>query len=213
MSRGAGRFITIEGGEGAGKSSNIAFIQTFLESKGIEILSTREPGGTPLGEEIRGLLLGHRHEEMGEDTELLLMFAARAQHIGQVIKPALDAGKWVVCDRFTDASYAYQGGGRGISMARIRMLEEWVQGALKPHLTLLLDLPVEVGMDRAGRRSTPDRFEKEETLFFERVRAAYLKIAQENPERMKIIDASVALDRVQHQIRNHLDSLLKRTGL
>lgn len=213
MSRGAGRFITVEGGEGAGKSSNITFIRTFLESKGFEILCTREPGGTPLGEEIRELLLGHRHDEMGEDTELLLMFAARAQHISQVINPALDAGKWVLCDRFTDASYAYQGGGRGISTDRIRVLEEWVQRALRPHLTLLLDLPVEVGLDRAGRRSAPDRFEKEETLFFERVRAAYLEIARGDPERMKIVDASVALDQVQRQIQGHLESLLKQADL
>ena len=212
MSRGAGRFITVEGGEGAGKSSNIAFIEGFLASNGIEVVMTREPGGTPVGEEIRDLLLDHRHGGMGEDTELLLMFAARAQHISQVIKPALAAGKWVLCDRFTDASYAYQGGGRDIAMERIRILEEWVQGTLRPHMTLLLDLPVDVGMARATRRSAPDRFEIEAGRFFERVRTAYLEIAYRDPDRVKIVDASGDLDRVQCQIREHLERMMGHIG-
>ena len=212
MNRAKGRFITVEGGEGAGKSSNIAFIRTFLESRGIGVVITREPGGTPLGEDIRELLLDHRHNAMGDDTELLLMFAARAQHIGQVISPALAAGHWVLCDRFTDASYAYQGGGRGIPMERIAMLETWVQGTLRPDMTLLLDLPADLGMARAGRRSAPDRFESEKGRFFERVRASYLDIARREPERVKVVDASVELDGVQDQIRAHLEMLLDREG-
>ena len=212
MSTTRGRFITVEGGEGAGKSSNIAFIREFLESRGLEVVVTREPGGTPLGEAIRELLLDHRHDAMGDDTELLLMFAARAQHIGQVVRPALAAGRWVLCDRFTDASYAYQGGGRGIPMDRIATLEAWVQGALRPDMTLLLDLPVEVGMARAGRRSAPDRFESEEGRFFERVRSTYLDIATAYPERVKVIDASVELRLVQDQIRDRLEGLLDREG-
>ena len=212
MNRAKGRFITVEGGEGAGKSSNIAFIRAFLESRGIGVVITREPGGTPLGEDIRELLLDHRHNAMGDDTELLLMFAARAQHIGQVISPALAAGHWVLCDRFTDASYAYQGGGRGIPMERIAMLETWVQGTLRPDMTLLLDLPADLGMARAGRRSAPDRFESEKGRFFERVRASYLDIARREPERVKVVDASVELDRVQDQIGAHLEMLLDREG-
>jgi dTMP kinase len=200
MSEERGRFITVEGGEGAGKSSNLAFIQQLLEEAGHQVVFTREPGGTPLGEEIRNLLLGHRHDGMAEDTELLLMFGARAEHLAQKIKPALERGDWVLCDRFTDASYAYQGGGRGIDMERIRILEQWVQGRLRPDLTLLLDLPIEVGLDRAGRRSTPDRFEKEEVRFFEAVRQGYLEIAAREPDRVRVIDASSPLAEVQEQI-------------
>jgi dTMP kinase len=195
-----GRFITVEGGEGAGKSSNLAFIQQLLEQAGKTVLFTREPGGTPLGEEIRQLLLGHQHTGMADDTELLLMFAARAEHIQQKILPALDSGVWVLCDRFTDASYAYQGAGRGISRQRITTLEQFVQGELRPDLTLLLDLPVEIGLDRAGSRSEPDRFESEARDFFDKVRQGYLRIAEEEPARVKIIDASPALAQVQGQI-------------
>ena len=195
-----GKFITVEGIEGAGKSSNLEFIKVLLENSGKEVLFTREPGGTPLGEEIRNLLLGHRHTGMADDTELLLMFAARAENLEQKIRPALDAGIWVLCDRFTDASYAYQGGGRGIDQKRIRALEEWTHGDLRPDLTLLLDLPVKVGLERAGNRSEPDRFEKEEVHFFEAVRQAYLQIAWDEADRVKVVDASCPLCEVQARI-------------
>ncbi len=195
-----GKFITVEGVEGAGKTSNIEFIKHVLESSGKEVLFTREPGGTPLGEEIRNLLLGHRHAGMSDDTELLLMFAARAENLEQKIRPALDAGIWVLCDRFTDASYAYQGGGRGIDTKRIHALEEWTHKDIKPDLTLLLDLPVAVGLERAGKRSEPDRFEKEEERFFEAVRQAYLQIAWDQADRVKVVDASSPLYEVQARI-------------
>lgn len=205
-----GKFITVEGGEGAGKSSNIAFIREYLEQRDLDVIYTREPGGTPLGEEIRDLLLGHKHDGMSDETELLLMFAARAQHIAEVIKPALEAGQWVLCDRFTDASFAYQGGGRGMDWEKIKSLESWVQGELRPDLTLLLDLPIEIGMERAGKRSAPDRFESEAFSFFEKVRAAYLRIAKEQPGRVKVIDAAQALQEVQNQISETLNSFLSK---
>jgi dTMP kinase len=203
-----GKFITVEGIEGAGKSSNLDFIRGLLEQAGQQVLFTREPGGTPLGEEIRDLLLGHKHTGMGDDTELLLMFAARAEHLEQKIRPALEAGIWVLCDRFTDASYAYQGGGRGVDLERIRALENWTQGDLRPDLTLLLDLPVETGLERAGKRSDPDRFEKEAARFFESVRNAYLEIAWNEVERVKVVDASPALEEVQARIAEILHSTL-----
>jgi dTMP kinase len=209
MSDDRGRFITVEGGEGAGKSSNLAYIRSLLEAAGKPVLFTREPGGTPLGEEIRELLLGHRHQGMAQETELLLMFAARAEHLRQKILPALQAGTWVLCDRFTDASYAYQGAGRGISRERIAVLENYVQGELRPDLTLLLDLPVETGLARAGNRSTPDRFEQEELAFFHQVRAGYLAIAAEAPQRVKVIDASPALEQVQQQISRVVQAFLE----
>jgi len=211
MSEKSGRFITVEGGEGAGKSTNLAFIQSLLEAAGHKVVFTREPGGTELGEEVRALLLGHKHTGMAEDTELMLMFGARAEHIAQKIRPALERGEWVLCDRFTDASYAYQGGGRGIAWERIAALEHWVQGDLRPDLTLLLDLPVEVGMARAGKRSAPDRFESEQMAFFHRVRAAYLRIAEQQPQRVKVIDASLALEQVQAQIAEVMDKFLQKT--
>ncbi len=195
-----GRFITVEGGEGAGKSSNLSFIRQLLEAAGRSVVFTREPGGTPLGEEIRQLLLGHQHTGMADDTELLLMFAARAEHLQRKILPALQAGNWVLCDRFTDASYAYQGVGRGIERDRIALLEQFVQGNLRPDLTLLLDLPVELGLARAGERSSPDRFESEARAFFDKVRQGYLQIAAREPERVKVIDAAPALEQVQRQI-------------
>ena len=176
-----GKFITLEGIEGAGKSSQRVFIQEFLQRAGKTVLLTREPGGTALGEKIRALLLDHRNKEMASDTELLLMFAARAQHLAQVICPALARGDWVLCDRFTDATYAYQGGGRGISSARIAAMETWVQGELRPDLTLLLDVTEDIGLQRAGQRSTPDRFERERVEFFARVRGAYLEMAKTTP--------------------------------
>jgi dTMP kinase len=205
-----GRFITVEGGEGAGKSSNLAYVQSLLEAMGKRVLFTREPGGTPLGESIRELLLGHQHTGMADETELLLMFAARAEHLQRKILPALEAGFWVLCDRFTDASYAYQGAGRGIPREKIEVLEHFVQGDLRPDLTLLLDLPVETGLSRAGERSAPDRFEKEALAFFEKVRQGYLAIAVEEPQRVKVIDASPALDQVQHQIAAAIQDFLGR---
>jgi len=203
-----GKFITVEGIEGAGKSSNLSFIQRFLEAAGKQVVFTREPGGTPLGEEVRDLLLGHKHTGMADDTELLLMFGARAEHLSSVISPALESGKWLLCDRFTDASYAYQGGGRGIDWNRIRVLEQWVQGGLRPDLTLLLDLPVDMGLERAEKRSEPDRFEREADAFFGRVRDAYLQIAADEPERVRLVDASLPLPQVQAQIATAVERLI-----
>lgn len=204
-----GRFLTVEGTEGAGKSSNIDFIRRALEARGIEVVLTREPGGTPLAEEIRGLLLSPRDEAVCDDAELLLVFAARAQHLAQLIRPALARGAWVLCDRFTDATFAYQGGGRGIEMARIATLEALVQGDLRPDCTFLLDLPVELGLSRARARSAPDRFEQEKRAFFERVRNCYLKRATAEPGRFAVIDAAVSLEAVQRQIICELERLLE----
>jgi len=203
-----GKFLTLEGGEGAGKSTQMAYVETALKNAGKTVRVTREPGGTELSEAIRHLLLDHRQTSMCDDTELLLMFAARAQHIAELIKPALERGEWVLCDRFTDATYAYQGGGRGIDMARIAMLEDWVQGDLRPDLTLLLDIPVETGLTRAGKRGELDRFEREKRDFFERVREAYLDLANQHPSRYRIIDASQSISQVQEQINGILESVL-----
>lgn len=207
-----GRFITVEGIEGAGKSTNIAYVGNLLTAAGKHLVHTREPGGTPLGEELRNLLLGHRHDGMADDTELLLMFAARAEHLARVIRPALTAGHWVLCDRFTDATFAYQGGGRGIPREHIAVLEQWVQGALRPDLTLLLDVPVELGLQRAGQRSDPDRFERQKVSFFNAVRDAYLAIASAEPARVKVVDASRPVDEVQRQIREEITSFLAGTA-
>ncbi len=204
-----GKFITIEGSEGVGKSSNIAFIEDYLRAAGKEVLLTREPGGTVLGEAIRTLLLDADNRSMCSDTELLLMFAARAQHLDEVIRPALEADKWVICDRFTDATYAYQGGGRGIPESRIAILEQWVQNDLQPDLTLLLDMPVAAGLERASKRSTPDRFEQEKLAFFERVREAYLARAKKYAARFRVINAEPALLQVEAQIRKILDAMLE----
>ena len=206
MSKGC--FITIEGTEGVGKTTNMQFIQQYLVEQGKDIVLTREPGGTQLGEAIRELLLGHAHTGMASDTELLLMFAARAEHIDKVIRPALKNGQWVLCDRFTDATYAYQGGGRGIDKQRIAVLENWVQGELRPDATLLLDIDIETGLQRAGDRSEPDRFEKEKHDFFHRVRDAYISRSREDAARFHIINASEPLDTVQSAIRRVLDILL-----
>jgi len=205
-----GKFITVEGIEGAGKSTNLAFIQQLLEAAGREVLFTREPGGTPLGEEVRALLLGHKHDGMSDDAELLFMFGARAEHLAQKIRPALETGTWVLCDRFTDATYAYQGGGRGIERERIQMLEQWVQGDLRPDLTLLLDLPVETGLERAGKRSAPDRFESQASHFFNAVRQEYLDIAAAEPGRVKVADASQPLAAVQAQIETVIAEFLRQ---
>ncbi|MEW6647886.1 MAG: dTMP kinase [Pseudomonadota bacterium] len=207
-----GRFITLEGGEGAGKSSNLEHIHRRLSAAGKQVIRTREPGGTPLGEQLRALLLDRSQSAMVADTELLLMFAARAQHLGELIVPALERGDWVLCDRFTDATYAYQGGGRGIDPERIRVLEQWVQRELRPDLTLLLDLPVEQGLQRAGARSDPDRFEQEQGDFFRRVRDAYRTRAAQEAERFRLIDASRPLPEVQAQIDQVLDAYLAETG-
>lgn len=205
-----GKFITIEGGEGVGKSSNIAFIAEQLRQHGKTVILTREPGGTPLAERIRTLLLDKSETGMCTDTELLLMFAARAQHLAEVIKPALQAGKWIVCDRFTDATYAYQGGGRHVPAGRIAQLETFVQGDLRPDLTILLDLPVKLGMERASTRGQPDRFEQEQAEFFERVRATYRARAAREPQRFRVIDAAPALEQVQRQIATALQSFLEK---
>lgn len=196
-----GKFITVEGTEGVGKSTNMDFIQNLLTDTGISLITTREPGGTDLGEQLREVLLDNKQKHICDDTELLLMFAARAQHLNEVIKPALERGQWVLCDRFTDATYAYQGGGRGIATDRIAQLEQWVQGDLRPDLTILLDLPVSVGLKRAGKRSTPDRFEQEKQVFFEKVRNMYIERAHMAPERYRIIDAEPELAHVQASIK------------
>ncbi len=204
-----GKFITLEGSEGAGKSTNIPFIKSFLTDNGIDVVLTREPGGTPLAERIRNILLDKNEKVMSSDTELLLMFAARAQHLEEVIKPSIAQGKWVLCDRFTDATYAYQGGGRGIDNARIELLENWVQGGLRPDLTIIFDLPIDTGMARADKRSDPDRFEQEDIEFFNRVRQSYLDRAGKVPERYKIIDASPDLATVQSNLQAVLNEIIK----
>ncbi|WP_346840771.1 dTMP kinase [Metapseudomonas otitidis] len=205
-----GLFITLEGPEGAGKSTNRDFIASRLRERGVEVLLTREPGGTPLAERIRELLLAPSDESMAVDAELLLMFAARAQHLDRVIRPALEAGQVVLCDRFTDATYAYQGGGRGVSMARIAELERFVQGSLRPDLTLVFDLPVEVGLQRAAARGRLDRFEQENRSFFDAVRQTYLERAAQAPERYRVIDAAKPLADVQSYLDALLPELLER---
>lgn len=203
-----GRFITLEGGEGAGKTSNLNVITQRLRERGIDYVVTREPGGTPLAEDIRALLLRHHDERMCEMTELLLIFAARAQHIDQVIRPALEAGKWVVSDRFTDATYAYQGGGRGLNELTIASLESLVQGGLRPDLTLILDLPPDIGLERARKRASLDRFEQEKLEFFDRVRTSYRQRAAAEPVRCVLIDASRTLDQVQSDVLRAVECLL-----
>lgn len=207
-----GRFIVVDGGEGAGKTTQLAFMHAFLERAGKRVISTREPGGTALGEAVRALLLDHRHGGMALTAETLLVFAARAEHLERVIRPALAAGHWVLCDRFTDATYAYQGGGRGLPSADIAVLEGWVQGDFKPDLTLLFDLPVAVGLERAGRRSAADRFEREQAAFFERVRAVYWERARQHPERYRIVDADRSLDAVRAEVETVLGGWLERCG-
>lgn len=203
-----GLFITLEGPEGAGKSTNREYLAERLRAEGIDVVLTREPGGTPLAERIRELLLAPSDEAMCADTELLLVFAARAQHLDQVIRPALVRGAVVLCDRFTDATYAYQGGGRGLSQARIATLETFVQGALRPDLTLVFDLPVEVGLARASARGRLDRFEQEGRAFFDAVRSTYLERAQAQPQRYRLVDAAQTLEQVQVQLDALLPQLL-----
>ena len=208
-----GKFITLEGGEGAGKTSNIAHIQNFLVKQNIEVIVTREPGGTNLSERIREILLDKNETSMHADTELLLMFAARSQHINELIIPSLKKGAWVICDRFTDATYAYQGGGRGIDVNRISILENWVQGELRPDKTLLFDLPIEQGMERAGKRGELDRFEQEDIKFFSDVRTHYLQRASAFPDIFTIIDASLELEQVQEQVTHVIMQLIHDSSL
>ncbi len=200
-----GKFITIEGTEGVGKTTNIDFIQQWMDGKKLTYGSTREPGGTPLAEQLRELLLAPREESVCNTAELLMVFAARAQHLNQVIEPMLGEGAWVLCDRFTDATYAYQGAGRHMRDDLIRDLELIVQGSLQPDLTIILDIPVQIGLARASERSAPDRFEQEQVEFFERVRNRYLQIAEDNPQRCVVIDASLNLEGVQAQITEALE--------
>ena len=204
-----GKFITIEGQDGAGKSTNIAVIESFLQQQGISYIKSREPGGTPFSENIREILLNSSDTEIGDTAELLLVFAARAQHIEQVIEPALTRGDWVLCDRFTDATYAYQGYGRGLDLQLVKQLESSVQGTLRPDLTILLDLPIDVGESRAGARSSPDRFEQQQQSFKQQVRDGYLSLAKQHPDRIKVIDASqtrpVVAESIEVTLNTYLD--------
>jgi len=208
-----GRFITLEGGEGAGKSTQLQTVAACLTAAGIPFLTTREPGGTPRAEAIRGLLLSPGEAEpMASETELLLMFAARAQHVKQRIEPALAAGTWVLCDRFTDATRAYQGGGRGLDLSQIEALAAWVHGDCWPELTLLLDVPAAQGLARAEKRSAKDRIEQEALAFFERVRAHYLAQAAAEPTRFRVIDAAPAEDAVTAQVMAAMEAFLAQEG-
>ena len=205
-----GLFMTLEGPEGAGKSTNRDYLAERLRAEGVEVVLTREPGGTPLAERIREVLLAPGYEPMNADTELLLVFAARAQHLAEVIRPALARGAVVICDRFTDSTYAYQGGGRGLCLQRIAALEAFVQGDLRPDLTLLFDLPVEVGMARASARGRLDRFELEGQAFFDAVRTAFLERARAEPARYYLLDAAQPLAQVQQALDALLPTLLER---
>jgi len=205
-----GQLLTVEGIEGAGKSTHLDFIRQRLTAAGLSVLMTREPGGTPLGEEIRSLLLSRRQGGMAVESELLLMFAARSEHLARVIRPALNTGHWVVSDRFVDASYAYQGGGRGIPVERIQLLEQWVQGDLRPDYTILFDLDAHTGLSRARSRGEADRFEQEDIEFFNRIRRQYLTMAKASPERYRIINATPELAHVQQQIKQVVDDIVKR---
>ena len=199
-----GKFITLEGMDGAGKSTHIPDIIKLLENKGVEVVATREPGGTALGEQLRTLLL---NDPMHPETETLLMFAARREHIAKVIEPALTRGAWVLSDRFTDATYAYQSGGRGVLANKVIELEAWVQGSLQPDLTLLFDVPVEVSVARLASARTPDKFERESSEFFTKIRNAYLDRANKNPNRFCIINSNQALDDVKVEVENVISTL------
>lgn len=212
MTNKKGLFITIEGVEGVGKSTNIASIKDYLENRNIEYTLSREPGGTHLSEKIRNLLLEIDEDPPCELSELLLIFAARAQHLETKIQPALDRGSWVVCDRFTDATYAYQGGGRGLNIEHIALLENLVQKDLRPDLTIILDLDPETGLQRAIQRGTLDRFEQEELAFFVRVRESYLDLAKNNPDRYAVIDASESIEDVRKALLLILETRLAKFG-
>lgn len=206
-----GKFVTVEGIEGVGKSTHIEHLCELLKSGGCGVVATREPGGTRLGERVRELLLSTDDVAIAADTELLLMFAARAQHLDEVVRPALAAGKWVVCDRFTDATYAYQGGGRGIATERIAALESWTQGTLRPDLTLLLDADVELALQRTRQRGAADRFEREPIVFFEKVRQRYLEMAEQYPQRYRVIDAAGSLDEVRERLSSVVGACLEES--
>lgn len=208
----AGKFITVEGGEGVGKSTNIRHLTGLIRERGHAVRETREPGGTPLAERIRGLLLEHGEEPLPDLAELLLFFAARTLNIENCIRPALAAGDWVVCDRFTDASRAYQGCGRGLKLERIEALAGWVHGDLQPDLTILLDAPPALGMQRAGQRGAADRLESEQASFYARVRDGYLALAAAEPERFAVIDASRPLAEVQTAIGAAMDRLFNQVS-
>lgn len=208
MAMAQGKFITVEGGEGVGKSTNIDFICELIRSRGHDVVETREPGGTPLAERIRGMLLEHGDEDLPDETELLLFFAARSLHLHNLIRPALRSGTWVVCDRFTDATRAYQGSGRGLDLSRIEWLAEWVHGDLNPHLTILLDAAPHIGMKRAGERGEADRLETEQAEFHLRVREGYLRQAATEPKRFAVVDADQPLPAVQAAIEAALYRLL-----
>jgi dTMP kinase len=200
-----GRFISFEGIDGAGKSTQHAWLVDHLKARGRSVVATREPGGTPLGEKLRALLLA---EPMHLETEALLMFAARREHLVQVIEPALGRGDWVVCDRFVDASFAYQGGGRGLDWKKLEVLSNWVLGPLRPDLTLIFDAPVAIAQQRLHAATPkPDRFEQEESEFFERVRAAYLRIARENPQRVRLIDATRSPELINKELEEIVATL------
>ncbi len=202
-----GKFITIDGVEGSGKSTQIDLICSYLQRKGIDVVRSREPGGTDLGEKIRSLLLDVDNKEMHSDTELLLMFSSRNELIQNKIIPALNKGSWVVSDRFTDASFAYQGGGRMLDLNRISKLESWVLGEFQPNLTLFLDVSVDVGMQRVEARAAKDRIELEERAFFERVRSVFIDRSKSYPERIKLIDASGSISEIHNNIKLFLDVL------
>jgi len=207
-----GQFITFEGTEGVGKSTQLANAAKTLEALGVEFIVTREPGGTPMAEAIRELLLAPRDEAVNDTTELLLMFAARAQHLNNRILPALNEGKWVLCDRFTDATFAYQGGGRGVPTERIALLETLVQGEIRPDHIILLDAPVETGMVRARKRGELDRFEREDLEFFQRIRDAYLARAVALPSRYHVVNAALPLEEVSESIFGLLKGLFRMAG-
>ena len=203
-----GRFITVEGVEGVGKSTQLARLNSYLRAKAIDLIMTREPGGSPLAEQVRSLLLTPRDDAMTPDAELLLVFAARADHLASVVVPALQRGQWVLSDRFTDATFAYQGAGRGISVARIAELEQWVQGALRPDRVIILDLPPEEGARRVQRRAKPDRFEREQLDFFHRAREMYFSRARLDASRYRVVDAGGGEDEVHERIIGAVADLL-----
>ena len=207
----SGIFVVLEGGEGVGKSTNMAFMQDYLRQHQIDFVHSREPGGTELAEQIRALLLVNRDEKVADMTELLLMFAARAQHLANKIRPTLAQGKWLMCDRFTDATFAYQGGGRGFDQALIKQLETMVQAELRPHCTIILDAPVEVGFARARARASLDRMESEDLAFHQRVRQTYLTRAAEMPDKYAVINADQPLSQVQDDIQRVLDGLIQQS--
>jgi dTMP kinase len=201
-----GKFITLEGMDGAGKTTHLEWLRGKLTARGVALTVTREPGGTPLGEVLRKLLLDS-HDPLHPDTEALLMFAARREHIARIIEPALAAGRCVLCDRFTDATYAYQAGGSGMAWERVAELEKWVQGGLQPDLTLYFDLDPAVGRARARQAREPDRFEREKQVFYERVRAAYLRRATEHPSRIRVIDAARTIAEIQVELEDIISTI------